>query len=496
MPGHFIALCRTLPILAATLALTPPTTAMAPTTATASAPREVPAPPAAGVPRAPGDALRPGAADSGLRATDLALWNDPDFQRRFTESYLAESEVEPRVTAAERGVMQEVLELIASDALDEAVARLEKQRARAGSAVYDFTLANIHFQREEFERAAVEYLAAVESYPKFRRAWKNLGLIRVRQGDFQEAVRAFTRVVELGGGDALTYGLLGFSHAAVENHMAAESAYRLANLLDPQTMDWSMGLARSFFKQGRFADAVALCGQLIEQDKSRADLWLLQANAYIGLQQPLRAAENYEIVENLGRSTRESLEMLGDIYVNEELFDLGVSAYLRALERFPQAGPERALRAARVLSAHGETAATRQLAERIEELRGDALGPADRKELLKLRARIAVAEGAGEEEAALLKEIVEVDPLDGEALLLLAQHSGRAGDVEQAVFYYERAANLEEFEADAKVGQAQLLVGQRRYAEALPLLRRAQVLKPRENVQQYLEQVERVAGGR
>jgi len=39
-------------------------------------------------------------------------------------------------------------------------------------------------------------------------------------------------------------------------------------------------------------------------------------------------------------------------------------------------------------------------------------------------------------------------------------------------------------------------VSQGKYAEALPLLRRAQQLKPRENIQQYLEQVERVSQSR
>jgi hypothetical protein len=46
------------------------------------------------------------------------------------------------------------------------------------------------------------------------------------------------------------------------------------------------------------------------------------------------------------------------------------------------------------------------------------------------------------------------------------------------------------------VRHAQLLVGQGRYAEALPLLRRAQAIKPRENVQAYIDQVERVAQAR
>ena len=35
-----------------------------------------------------------------------------------------------------------------------------------------------------------------------------------------------------------------------------------------------------------------------------------------------------------------------------------------------------------------------------------------------------------------------------------------------------------------------------RYADALPLLRRAQEIKPREDIARYLEQVERIARAR
>jgi tetratricopeptide (TPR) repeat protein len=270
----------------------------------------------------------------------------------------------------------------------------------------------------------------------------------------------------------------------------------MANVLDPAALDWKMGLARSFFKQKRFADASSLCAMLLEQNPARADLWLLQANAYLGLGQPRKAAENYEVVDGMGQSSADSLNTLGDIYVNEELFDLGVSRYLQVLEKFPASKPDRALRAARVLAARGAVAEVEPLVARIEELRGSTLGAAEKKELLRLRARIAVAKGAGEEEARILQEIVTMDPLDGDALILLGQYASRTGDKERAAFWFEQASGIEAFEADAKVRHAQMLVGMGKYAEALPMLRRAQALKPRDNIQQYLEQVERVAQNR
>jgi len=434
--------------------------------------------------------------ETRLSESELQIWMSPEFQRRFTDSFLAETEIEPTVTQPERAKMLKVLELISADKLDEAARLLQKETKDGSSAVFDFTLANIYFRREQLDDAAAAYSRAVAKYDRFLRAWKNLGVIHVRNGEFGKAIPALTKVIELGGSDKYTYGMLGFAYSAMENHLCAESAFRQAVLLDPSTLDWKMGLARSLFKQQRYADAVALCDGLIANDPNRTDLWLLQANAFIGLNEPLKAAVNYELVDRLGKSTVDSLNMLGDIYVNQELFGMAVASYVRALEKDRKHSAERAIRAAKVLAARGALDETKLLVGQIDALHGTELSQADQKDLLMLRVRIAVAEHSGEEEIRILEELVALDPLDGESLILLGQYCARSGDAEKAVFYYERAESLEKHEADARIRHAQLLVGQGKYAEALPLLRRAQDLKPREDVQKYLEQVERVAKSR
>jgi tetratricopeptide (TPR) repeat protein len=433
---------------------------------------------------------------SPLTETELELWNDPTFRKQFVESYLSETEIEPNVTEDERKTMEKVMGLIAKDQMDDAARVLERNRNPAASAVIDYTLANIYMQQERLGKAVALYQTAVDKHKKFRRAWRNLGVIYVRLSKPDKAVEALTKVIELGGGDSITYGLLGFSYSSLENSICAESSYRMAILMDPLTLDWKMGLARSFFRQQRFAEAVSLCGLLIEQYPNKAELWILQAKAYVGMKQPLKAAENYEFVDQLGGSTVETLAMLGDIYINEELFELAMDSYLRAMDREEEIQPDRFVRAAKVLTARGAFEESQTLIGAIDKRFVNKLSVEEQKDILKLRARIAVAEGAGEREAMVLKEIVALDPHDGDALILLGQHSERHEDMETAIYYYERAAMLEEYEADARVRHAQLLVRQRKYDEALPLLRRAQQLRPRDNVQDFLEQVERVAKSR
>ena len=264
---------------------------------------------------------------------------------------------------------------------------------------------------------------------------------------------------------------------------------------------WSVLLAMEigdfFDYQERFEEAAALCQQLIADTPDRVDLWLLQANAYIGQKEPLKAAEIYELIHHLGKSTPATLNMLGDIYINEELYEMAASSYINAMDKSEDNKPQRAIRSAKILIARGAFDQTRRLIETIESKYADVLSNEQRKDILKLQARLAVADGSGqEEEVRVLEEIVALDPLDGEALILLGQHSGRNEDFEKAVFYFERAAGIEKYEADAKVRHAQLLVQQGKYNDALRLLKSAQKIKPRDNIQEYLQQVERVAKAR
>jgi tetratricopeptide (TPR) repeat protein len=299
-------------------------------------------------------------------------------------------------------------------------------------------------------------------------------------------------MIELGGGDAISYGLLGYAFTSKGDFLAAEMAYRNALLLDPQNTDWRLGLARSVVKQEKYEEAAALLHVLIERFPDRPEFWLLQANAYLGMKQPLRAAENLEVVERMGKASPDTLNLLGDLYVNEAKLDLAARAYSRALQADPGQNPARAVRNVEVLAARGGMTEAQGLAANVRSIYYGRLPDEDTQKLLKLEARIAVADGNGGEAVLILEEVVAKNPLDGDALMLLGQHYARSGEPEKALVYFERAGNLEAYEASAKLRQAQVLVGQGKYQEALPLLRRSQEIKPSDDVARYLEQVERL----
>jgi len=429
-----------------------------------------------------------------------AIWSDPIFQKQFVAGYGVNAEVEPRVSPEEIAVLEKLRPLMptpprAEEALRKQMEALAKQ-SKGGdySAILDLTLAQLLFQQSKLDEALESYRRAVTKFPSFRRAWHDIGLINVRKGEYEAGINAFTRMIELGGGDAFSYGLLGYAHSAREDFQPAEAAYRTALLLQPENTEWRLGLTRCVFRQEKFEDAAALLDVLIARYPDKADFWMLQARTFLGMKQPLKAAENLESLDRLGLATLDSLNLLGDIYVTEDLPDLAARAYMRALDLDAAQALDKPLRSAETLAARGAMPQARQLIDHIREVAGDKLVEADRRKLLKLDARLSMQGGSGTDETAkVLEELVALDPLDGDALIMLGQYHSRLGEPDRAIFYFERAESIEAFEVNARIHHAQVLVGMGRYGDALPLLRRAQELRPREEVARYLEQVERIS---
>jgi Flp pilus assembly protein TadD len=377
---------------------------------------------------------------------------------------------------------------------DKAIPELQSRIKPESSALFDFTLGNVYFQREDFTNAALHFEQATLKFPDFRRAWKNLGLALVRDGKYEEAIAPLARAITLGGGDGKTFGLLGYCCMNSGRYVSAEAGYRQAILFEPDNFDFKLGLVKCLVAQAGYDSALALLDELLQTYADREMLWTIQANVFLQKNLPGKAAVNFEVLRRMGKASVENLALLGDIYMTQDARDLALTAYIEAVEKAGGENMRPALRAAEILTGQGAWVEARELFARIRAVAGAELGGGDELKLLKLESKVAMANGEGDEAIQVLERIIERNPLDGEALLLAGDFYARNGDVERAEFRYDTASKLEGFEADAFVKQAQLLVKSTKYAQAAEVLRRAQQVKPRDNVQRYLEKVEQLAG--
>lgn len=419
-----------------------------------------------------------------------SVFEDPVWQKHFLGSYGFLSAAEPEITAEERVILPEVLTLMESNP-QAAIALLTQRVGEGSSAALDFLLANLYFQNDEQEQAIRFYGTALEKFPDFRRAHKNLGLLYVQRGEFQNALDHLTRAVELGDRDGRNYGLIGHSYINLENFLAAEIAYRNAVLQQPNVKDWKLGLARALLALEHYKDAIALFDGLIAADPEDATAWMLQANAYIGAEQPLAAAVNLEAVRLMGKAQSSSLVLLGDIYMNERMPELAKNAYLEVIAQDQGATQFRtAYRAADLLirtrSYEAASEILRSIDGRYAKLTND-----EQLDVMTLKAKVARGQGREAEAAKLLESIAKRDGTRGDALLELAAYHQGQGNRERALLFVERAEKLDDFEYPALLRHAQILVSGKDYAKAVSVLRRALQLESEPRVERFLASVER-----
>lgn len=420
------------------------------------------------------------------------FWTSQDFIKSFMGTY-GFSDREPKVNQDEAAVIQEIIPLVERGREQEAINILQANTTAQSSAAFDFTLGNLYLQSGQNARAQRAYREAIRKMPDFKNAHKNLGSVFVQEGNFREAIPHLIRTIELGGNDGVLYGVLGYAYLNLEKFASAENAYRIALLMQPDSRDWKNGLIQSLNAQRKHAELIGVLEEVIEQHPRTADYWVFQANAFVALQDYQNAIANLEMVDRMGLSNARSLMLLGDLYLQEGIPGSALAAYEKSLARGGDLGTSEFIRAASILVSQGNFDEGARYINQIFERRRDRLTDRQRLELFNLRSEIYLATGEEEKAAQTLEDILGEDPLNGRALLSLAEYYWRKGDLEEASLMFERAQKIEEYEVQALVQNARMLVDQRKFREAVDLLRRVVLLDQSDRYRQYLEAVERAA---
>jgi tetratricopeptide (TPR) repeat protein len=460
--------------------------------------------------------IRPPAADVGAVALDVpeasvtssgadryrpiaeGYISSTAFQRRFTNGLLAVTDIEPPVDPEDVKDLQKVIELIGAGEEEKALQLIAKKTTKVSSALLPFLEGQVHYQADPvrheqaiaaFERALDEF----EGYPRFQRAWFNLALCHYDLEQWDKAARALKQSVTLGRVDSLTYGLLGGCLLRAGDYEGAETAFRSAMMLADEGLQWRLALGDSLMGQERWTEAYRIFAGAAENDPGNALHWRKMGRCQSGLQDFEKAAECFAIMTRLGEADEGVLNLLADIYSNQGQVELAVEHYLQALDGFASASPGRALTSLEKMIRRGELGPAKELMEGIERLRADGLSDQERHRLRMAKIKVSVREGDLATNIETLGQIVAENPMDGDALILLAQALAEAERLEEALLRYGTAAQITGFEAKATKLHGELLVSRKRYAEAIPLLKASLQYESDEKVARFLELVEKAA---
>ena len=171
------------------------------------------------------------------------------------------------------------------------------------------------------------------------------------------------------------------------------------------------------------------------------------------------------------------------------MYDLSLQNYERAIEGDEKLSISRYIRVASILISRGSFQDCFSYLEKIEKNFGPQYFKDDEKQLLLLKSEVLLATGRTEESTKILRSLVEKHPLEGKALIMLAQIAWNKQDFATASLYFERSSKIAKWEVESLVQHGRMLVETRNYEKAVRLLERAESIEPQPRVNRFLESI-------
>lgn len=424
------------------------------------------------------------------------LWQSESFRKSITGSFGIDSRIEPRITEDEAFYLDQSAGAMAEQNRSEAIRTLTDSPLLVKSAAMLFSLATLLVEEGEAENAIARFEAALELFPNFRDAHRNLAVAYVQESELVKAEEHLVEAIRLGAADGLTMGLLGYLHSHHKKPQAALTAYRLASLTQPKERQWKTGEASALRELNQHEEAKSLFQELIDERPQDLPLWRLQADTFVSLEDHTAAIANLELARRAGDLPPVAIVSLGHLLLRNDLPDLALARYEEALTSEPRIRLESILPAVELLTNRRLFSRAARLITAIESADFDLTAEKNRTaagKLTRARALVALETGDAEAGAAQLRAWLAQDPTDGLALILLARFEEDAGLREEAGMLLEQAAAMPEHEAAALLAHGRLLVNSGDYATALEKLERSAEIEPNERITSYLEAVRELA---
>lgn len=418
--------------------------------------------------------------------------NSDSERKRIMDSYNMVMQPEPFVTDIEYAVMEKVISLVDTKPKD-AYAMLTDmlESGKPMSPAFNHTLGNLYYSNNNFFLAETQFQAAIDKHPTFQRAWNGLGLTQYKQNNFEDAAKSLTNSVKYGANDPMTYGILGYCLLQLGHLKSAETAYSYAVLFEPEQTDWAEGIAQIYSDTGRHSEAIAVFDDLIRKAPENSEFWLLKANAWLSLDEPLKTARCIEIARKIDQVDVESLYLLGNIYLKNGLFHRAREAFMSSATSNGNFDSLELLKAARHLVYNDQFDFAREIFQAIEN-ENESWAPAERSIFNLLDGDFKLADNKTSEAESSYLKALQSDPFNSYVLMKLADIKLQQDETDQAIIYFDRAAADPNNRYNALVSKSMALINQKKYSYALRSIEEALEINKNPRLSRLFAQVKNV----
>jgi len=429
-----------------------------------------------------------GAAEPLMLGKDY--WQNDAFLKSFNGSYRINARIEPSVTSEERGLLVSIQPMMADGKREDALAKLTESELIKSSAAIAFNAGNIQFELGDLEAAEERYLQALKKFPSFRRAHRNLGFVYVRQNEWAKALPALEESIRLGDQDAATFGQLAFGRMQAGHYASALQAFQLAQLTQPESVDWKAGAAQCLQELKRHEEALSLLDEVIAVRPEEPFYYIFQASVYLSLGRPDDAIANLDLVRRFGKLDAENHLLLANLHLRANSNQLARPVVMAALAMEEKASYSSAINVLEFATLTRDWSLARDIVTEIKKAYPETRDSKLEEKQKHLRALIDIESGDQPERGAIaLEEIIKQNPLSASSLILLASHRAKEQRYQEAVMLLEQATRVEGHEYKSLVELAKVQVATRAYTKALANLERALKIEPNDDLRNYRDAI-------
>lgn len=421
---------------------------------------------------------------------DPEFWQNPAFVRAFNGSYLPNSEIEPSMTSEDRAALVEIQNSIKNGKREDALNALKSNARLSDSAPLLHNLGNLHFELGNLEQAKANFTAAIDIFPAFRRAHRNLAFTYYRLDEPTLAEQHLLRAIELGTQDANSFGLLGYLRLDKNRPAAALRAYENATMLAPDAIEWRTGTAQALLQLERFDEAATLLNELLDEFPSHLGLIRLQANLHLTLGADTEAASSLETLHHLGQLDSEQLLLLGQIHLRQQRLERASEQLNQA---FAQLAPPLINPAINTLNQVLKQKHPKLAAALLQQFNQNQLPLTEKQNSQHqlITGLIEIENGKTQQGITRLETLTKSDPFNGQALIALAEQYAE-GEPDKALMTLQQATAVENTHFEALVKASQIQVKLKRYQAAAESLEAALKIRYDPDLEEYLQALQAI----
>ena len=387
---------------------------------------------------------------------------------------------QPELRANEASVLRELQPLLAAQNYKAVATQLNARPLGDDSTALQLLRGQVLLQLRDYAGAKAALTAAVTTMPNAANTHRSLSLVYLMEQNYAAARKHLSRALELGSQDAEAYAQLAYVNLQSGHGFGAIAGYQQALFLKPDNRQWQRGLAYALNQSGAYSSAQQLTDDMLTTTPEDADLWLLRSQIALQQNRVNEALSSLEVAIRLGDNTPANQLLAAQLHLQHGSSERAVSLLEANLKQLQKGDTQALLVTLEQVSswlAHEKRWQTlARLLTAVDQ--APSLSAEARTAFAVPRARALMVNNKLQAAQQALATAISQNPTLGEALLLQAEVHIALNLSERAQLYYQRAQALPKFRERALLGQAQLAINRKAYAQALPLLREALLQNP------------------